>query len=83
MAEDRKTFWQKLRFKYRLSLVDEDSLTESWHTKMSLMRFIVYFILIFLGLIALFSVLILYTPLRNTLPGYSESIRRQLVEESI
>ena len=83
MAEDRKTFWQKLRFKYRLSLVDEDSLTESWHTKMSLMRFIVYFILIFLGLIALFSVLILYTPLRKTLPGYSESIRRQLVEESI
>ena len=35
-----------------------------------------------LSLIVLLSVLIVYTPLRNILPGYSASLRQQLIQES-
>lgn len=38
--------------------------------------------LLFLLSLVLFSLVILYTPIRNYLPGYSENIRQQLVEES-
>lgn len=36
----------------------------------------------FLLTLGLFSLVILYTPIRNYLPGYSENIRQQLVTES-
>ena len=38
--------------------------------------------LLFLLSMALFSLVILYTPVKNYLPGYSEDIRQQLIDES-
>jgi murein DD-endopeptidase MepM/ murein hydrolase activator NlpD len=37
---------------------------------------------VFILLLGLLSVLIVYTPIRNVLPGYSASIRQQLVDQS-
>ena len=81
--EENRSFWQRLWRRFRLSLVDEASLNEIWHTRISLMAFIIYATLMFVLTIVLISLLIVYTPVRNMLPGYSESIRRQLVEESL
>ena len=46
------------------------------------MSVFVILVLLFLITLGLYSVLIFYTPIRNVLPGYSESIRQRLIDES-
>ena len=81
MAE-KDSFWRRLLYKYRLSIMNEDTFTETWHTRLSRMSVFVLLVVLFLGTLGLYSALIFYTPIRNVLPGYSESIRQRLVEES-
>lgn len=83
MNETKKTtLWQRLREKYRISVVNEKTLAERWYLHLSGWGAIVITGLLFVITLVLFSLVILYTPIRNYLPGYSENIRQQLVEES-
>lgn len=70
------------RQKYRLALLEDRTLREVFHFRVSTLGAISFVTLTLLGLIVLLSVLIVYTPIRNVLPGYSESIRQQLIQES-
>lgn len=81
MAE-RDSFWRRILYKYRLSIMNEDTFTEIWHTRLSRMSVFVLLVLLFALTLALYSFLIFYTPIRNVLPGYSESIRQRLIDES-
>lgn len=83
MTNDKGSFWDKLRYKYRLSIMNEDTFTETWHTRLSRMGVFLILVFFFVLVLALYSVLIIYTPIRNILPGYSESIRQQLISESV
>lgn len=74
MAEKRR--------KYRLAMLDDLTLREVFHFRVSLLGAISVITLTLLALIVLLSVLIVYTPIRNILPGYSESLRQQLIQES-
>ena len=80
MVDKKSTFWQRWRFKYRLGLIDEETLYERWHIKISFMGFFVGLFFLFLLTIGLLALLIIYTPVRNILPGYSANIRQQLTE---
>jgi murein DD-endopeptidase MepM/ murein hydrolase activator NlpD len=83
LVENKKiTLGQRLREKYRISVLNEKTLTEQWHLHLSGWGVIVVVGAMFLIALALFSLVILYTPIRNYLPGYSENIRQQLIEES-
>ena len=84
MAEDKKkkTLWKKLREKYRISVLDESTLTEHLHVRLNGWGAVVVSALLFLLTLGLFSLVILYTPVKNYLPGYSEDIRQQLIGES-
>lgn len=84
MNEDKNknSFWQRLLVKYRVSVLDEVTLSERWHFRLNGWGAIVWIAMLFLLALALFSLLILYTPIRNYLPGYSENIRQQLMVES-
>ena len=84
MNEDKNknSFWQRLLVKYRVSVLDEVTLSERWHFRLNGWGAIVWIAILFLLALALFSLLILYTPIRNYLPGYSENIRQQLMVES-
>lgn len=83
MDETKKTsLWQRLRERYRISVLNEDTLAEKWYLHLSGWGAIVIVGLMFAITLGLFSLVILYTPIRNYLPGYSENIRQQLVEES-
>ena len=83
MNETKKTtLWQRLREKYRISVVNEKTLAERWYLHLSGWGAIVVVAMLFLISLVLFSLVILYTPIKNYLPGYSENIRQQLVEES-
>ncbi len=72
----------RLREKYRISVLNEDTLAEHWYLHLSGWGAIVVVAILFLLSLALFSLVILYTPVRHYLPGYSENIRHQLMAES-
>lgn len=63
-------------------MLDDLTLREVFHFRVSLLGAISMITLSFLLLIVLLSVLIVYTPIRNVLPGYSASLRQQLIDES-
>ena len=63
-------------------MLDDLTLREVFHFRVSLLGAISFITLTLLALIVLLSVLIVYTPIRNILPGYSESLRQQLIQES-
>lgn len=83
MPEQRDSFWKRLLYKYRLSILNEDTFNEIWHTRLSRMSVFVLLTLSFFLTLGIYSLLIFYTPIRNILPGYSESIRQRLVEETV
>ncbi|MBR2166490.1 MAG: hypothetical protein IKP02_05190 [Paludibacteraceae bacterium] len=70
------------RHKYRFAMLDDLTLREVFHFRVSLLSAISIITIAIVTLIVLLSVLIVYTPLRNILPGYSASLRQQLIDES-
>ncbi|MBQ6723303.1 MAG: M23 family metallopeptidase [Paludibacteraceae bacterium] len=70
------------RRKYRLAMLDDTTLREVFHFRVSMLGAISVMTVAFLLLVGLLSALIVYTPIRNILPGYSASLRQQLIEES-
>ena len=63
-------------------MLDDTTLREVFHLRISMLGAISMITVSFLLLVGLLSVLIVYTPIRNILPGYSASLRQQLIEES-
>ena len=63
-------------------MLDDLTLREVFHFRVSLLGAVSVITLSILALIVLLSVLIIYTPIRNVLPGYSASLRQQLIQES-
>lgn len=63
-------------------MLDDLTLREVFHFRVSLLSAISIITIAIVTLIVLLSVLIVYTPLRNILPGYSASLRQQLIDES-
>lgn len=63
-------------------MLDDRTLREVFHIRVSLLGAISMITIMIVALIVLLSILIVYTPIRNILPGYSESLRQQLVQES-
>ena len=63
-------------------MLDDLTLREVFHFRVSLLGAISIITISILALIALLSVLIVYTPIRNILPGYSASLRQQLIDAS-
>ena len=85
MTEEKKkiSLWQRLRYKYRISVLNEDTLAEKMHIRLNGWGAIVLMTLLFVLTMLLFSLVILYTPVKNYLPGYSEDIRQRLMVESV
>jgi murein DD-endopeptidase MepM/ murein hydrolase activator NlpD len=79
-----RPFIEKMRFKYRVSVLNENTLEESWHLRLS--RFSVFMFgstLVFLTFIIL-TILIFTTPISRYLPGYGDSGNRsKIIQESM
>lgn len=63
--------------------MDERTLERIWHIRLTPQGVFVFTGVTVLLTIALFSCLVLFTPLRGFLPGVNDNIRDQLVEESV
>ena len=63
-------------------MLDDMNLREVFHIRVSLLGAISTITISIVLFIVLLSVLIIYTPVRNILPGYSANLRQQLIQES-
>lgn len=70
------------RRKYRLAMLDDSTLREVFHIRMNWLGAVSVVTLGIVVLLFILSLLIVYTPLRNIMPGYSASVRQQLIQES-
>ena len=79
-----KTFWHRIRFKYKLSFFNENTLEEVWSFRLSqLSAFSVLALFAFL-LIGVTSFIIIKTPIRNYLPGYLDvEVRKVIVQNAL
>ena len=66
-----KQFLQKMRFKYRLSVLNENTLEETWHVRLSRLRVYMYVSSFLFVTFVLLTILIIYTPIKYYLPGYN------------
>ncbi|MGM9837691.1 MAG: murein hydrolase activator EnvC family protein [Paludibacteraceae bacterium] len=80
--KQKESFSRRVLHKYRLIVTDESTLKERWHFKLSFLGLFCLLFILFMLTLVLFSVLIIYTPIRNVLPGNSQNVRQQLIMES-
>jgi murein DD-endopeptidase MepM/ murein hydrolase activator NlpD len=77
----KRRLLQKLKNKYRLIIFNDDTFEEVWFMRLSRLNVLSVFGVGTILLIALVSVLIAYTPIREFIPGYPEGdMRRKMVE---
>lgn len=73
MAKKNSKLRQKLTYKYRMVVLNEDTFEERFSFKLSRLNVYVFGGLSIIILIALTSLLIAFTPLREYVPGYSST----------
>ena len=84
MKEKIKTKIRKLRFKYKISILNESTLEETHSLRLSPLNAITLFVILLLLVFAFYSVIILFTPLCNYLPGYStEEVRDNYMKNAL
>ena len=80
----KKTFWKRVRFKYKLSFFNESTLEEVWSFRVSKLSAFITFLLIAFLLITITSLVIIKTPIRNYLPGYLDvEVRNAIIMNSL
>ncbi len=86
MAKKRNkiNFWKKIRFKYKLTILNENTLEDVFIFRVSGLSAFFVIVLFASFLIALTAVVIINTPIRNYLPGYLDSeIREEIVSNAL
>src|SRR5690606_32161894 len=73
----RKKLINKLLFKYRLVILNEDTFEERFSLKLNRLNVFVYSMLFALFLVGITTFIIAFTPLREYIPGYSSTGLKQ------
>lgn len=80
----RKPFWQNIKFKYKLTIVNENTLEEVMGLHVSKLNGLSVLLVVFTVLFAIAALIVSFTPLRNYLPGYMNSeVRKQIVDNAL
>ncbi len=72
-------FMEKMRFKYRISILNENTLEETWYTRLSRFSVVLFVTGFFLLTFILLTLVIFATPLRHYLPGFQDSGNRAVI----
>lgn len=79
-----KAFWSNIKFKYKLTIINENTLEEVVGIRVSKLNGISVLLSVLTVLFLIAAAIIAFTPLRNYLPGYMNSeIRAQVVENAL
>lgn len=68
-----------MRFRYRVSVLNENTLEETWHLRLSRLSVFLVASSLFVFTFVLITILIVVTPIRYYLPGYVESTDKMKV----
>lgn len=79
-----KSFWHRIRFKYKLSFINEGTLEEVWAFRLSRLSAFVSLAVFAFFLVAVTSLIIIKTPIRNYLPGYLDvEVRKEIMQNAL
>lgn len=77
-------FLQRIRFKYKIFILNENTLEETFHFRLSQLSLFLFVCIFTLISFLLISVIIFATPLKHFLPGYADvSAKKDLIAETI
>ena len=77
-------FFQRIRMKYKVSVLNENTLEELLHWRVSALLFFFWVSLLAVVVVAVFASLMIFTPLRNLLPENVEvGLRKEVVRQAI
>lgn len=76
-SKNRKKIVKKLLHKYRLVIINEDTFEEKTSFKLNRLNIFVFSMLLAILLVALTTLIIAFTPLREYIPGYSSTALKQ------
>ncbi len=83
ITKQNKSFWKRIKFKYKLLFVNEATLEEVWSFRLSQLSVFIYICLFALILITLTSTIIILTPIRNYLPGLDIELRKEILQNAL
>ena len=84
MKNKRKAFWKNFKFKYKLTITNENTLEEIVGIHVSKLNGVSVLLSAVTVIFLIASLIIIFTPLRNYLPGYMNTeIREQVVTNAL
>lgn len=80
----KKAFWSNIKFKYKLTIFNENTLEEVVGIRVSKLNGLSVLLSVLTVLFLIAACIIAFTPLRNYLPGYMNSeVREQIVKNAL
>lgn len=84
MVKKKRAFWNNIKFKYKLTITNENTLEEIVGIHVSKLNGISVLFTTFFIIFSITATIIAFTPLRNYLPGYMNSeVRKQVVQNAL
>lgn len=82
MAKEKVKLWERLRYKYKLSVINETSYEEVFNFRLSQLHVLMALSVLTVILVTLTILLIAFTDLREFIPGYPDGNMRQMIAEN-
>lgn len=79
MTKKKEKLWVRLRYKYKLSVINETLYEEVFHFRLSQLHVLMALSLLSVVLVALTTLLVAFTELREFIPGYPDVRMRQMI----
>ena len=82
MAKEKVRLWDRLKYKYKLSVINETSYEEVFNFRLSQMHVLTALSVLAVFLVVLTILLIAFTGLREFIPGYPDGNMRQMIAQN-
>ena len=82
MAKEKVRLWDRLKYKYKLSVINETSYEEVFNFRLSQLHVLTALSVLAVILVVLTSLLIAFTDLREFIPGYPDGNMRQMIAQN-
>ena len=82
MAKEKVRLWDRLKYKYKLSVINETSYEEVFNLRLSQLHVLTALSVLAVILVVLTILLIAFTDLREFIPGYPDGNMRQMIAQN-
>ena len=82
MAKEKVRLWDRLKYKYKLSVINETSYEEVFNFRLSQLHVLTALSVLAVILVGLTILLIAFTDLREFIPGYPDGNMRQMIAQN-